>query len=688
MKNALLISGLILTVVILGSCSPASTAVIGSEVSEPETERVEVDLKVVFLKGGCGACHTIPGVPGAAGTIGPDLTEVSVSAQGHIQAEEYRGGATTAEEFIHESISSPDAFVRQDCPGGPCQAGLMPGTFAELFTTAELEALTVYLAGLPESAAGLAEEAAASPVDSTAGAVTAAGDGPALSEVEWDEATEIFFDRCAGCHGVLRKGATGPALTPDLTQEKGTVALSAIIFNGTPRGMPDWGKQGVLTEEQAELMAKFVQNEPPQPPEMSLEQMLETWQVFVEPGDRPTEPEHERDWQDFFAVTLRDAGQVAIIDGDTYEVVNKVDTGYAVHISRMSATGRYVYTIGRDGKLALIDLWMEVPDKVAEVQTCYDARSVEVSKYVGEEGDFSDRYAIVGCYWPPHFVIMDGETLEPFRVVSTRSYTYDTEEYHPEPRVASIVASHFKPEWIVNVKETGQVWLVDYVDPDNPSIKMIKAERFLHDGGWDSSKRYFLVAANQANTIAVVDAQEGELEALVETPKTPHPGRGANWEDPEYGPVWSTSHLGEGSLIAIGTDPEGHPENAWQVVREIPLLGGGGLFVKTHPESKWIWADHVLNTDEAIQRTICVIAKENPTETYRCWEAADYGRAVHFEYNREGDQVWVSIWGTADQPGKTGEIVIYDDASLEEIARIPDLVTPTGKFNVYNTVHD
>jgi nitrite reductase (NO-forming)/hydroxylamine reductase len=396
----------------------------------------------------------------------------------------------------------------------------------------------------------------------------------------------------------------------------------------------------------------------------------------------------DRDWENYFAVTLRDAGQVTMIDGDTFEVVNNVDTGYAVHISRMSATGRYIYTIGRDGRLSLIDTWMEVPDKVAEVKTCYDARSVEVSKYNGDQGDFTDRYAVVGCYWPPHFVIMDGRTLEPFKVVSTRSYTYDTEEYHPEPRVAAIVASHFKPEWIINVKETGQIWLVNYTDPINPTVKMIEAERFLHDGGWDSTQRYFMVAANQANKVAVVDALEGELEALVDTPAIPHPGRGANWIDPEFGPVWSTSHLGEGALIAIGTDPENHPGSAWKVVRNIPLLGGGSLFIKTHPNSPWIWSDHVLNSDEVIQRTICVTAKENPTETYKCWEAADYGRAVHFEYNKQGDQVWVSIWGNADQPGKTGEIVIYDDASLEEIARIPDLVTPTGKFNVYNTAHD
>jgi nitrite reductase (NO-forming)/hydroxylamine reductase len=84
-------------------------------------------------------------------------------------------------------------------------------------------------------------------------------------------------------------------------------------------------------------------------------------------------------------VTLRDAGQVAIIDGDTYEIVSTVDSGYAVHITRMSATGRYAYVTGRDGRLALIDLWMEKPEVVARVQTCYDARSVEVSKYEGPE---------------------------------------------------------------------------------------------------------------------------------------------------------------------------------------------------------------------------------------------------------------------------------------------------------------
>lgn len=661
----------------LGVLQVSSKPVVASAASPAPV--VEANIAQAFQKGGCAACHVIPGVPNAVGSIGPDLTNIGVTAGERVKAAGYKGKAATAEEYIRESVATPSVFVSPDCPTGPCQDGLMP-SFAGVLSEDEFQKIVDYLASLPEGASQLA------PAAST-GEVTA-GEIPTLTDEEFSWAKQTFFERCAGCHGTLRKGATGPALTPDKTLPKGTLALSAIIFNGTTRGMPDWGKQGVLTQAETETMAKFLQNEPPAPPELSLQQMKDSWKLITPVAERPTKPETTRDWQNYFIVTLRDAGKVAIIDGDTHEIVNEVDSGYAVHITRMSATGRYAYVIGRDGRLALIDLWMEKPEVVARVQTCYDARSVEVSKYNGPEGDFTDKYAITGCYWPPHFAILDGQTLEPIKVVSTRSYTEDTGEYHPEPRVASILASQYHPEWIVNVKETGLVWIVNYTDLKNLSIKEIEASRFLHDGGLDSTHRYFLVAANQSNQVAVVDLKEDKLAGIVDVGKVPHPGRGANWIDPEFGPVWTTPHLGEAELMSIGTDPDGHPDNAWKAVRSTPLPGSGSLFIKTHPNSKWVWVDMTLNSDPVLARTICVIAKSDPSKTYKCWEVGTYGRAVHFEYNKDGTQVWVSLWGDASKPGETGEIVIYDDATLEEIGRIQNLITPTGKFNVYNTVND
>src|SRR5690606_41706966 len=138
--------------------------------------------------------------------------------------------------------------------------------------------------------------------------------------------------------------------------------------------------------------------------------------------------------------------------------------------------------------------------------------------------------------------------LEPRRSAPPAGQVYDDPECPPEPRVAAIVSSHYRPEFIVNVKETGIIQLVDYSDIENLKVTSIAAERFLHDGGFDASKRYLLIAANARNRIAVIDTQEGVLEAIVDTGGfTPHPRRGATFEHPVYGPAWVTSHLGDHS---------------------------------------------------------------------------------------------------------------------------------------------
>ncbi len=506
-----------------------------------------------------------------------------------------------------------------------------------------------------------------------------------LTDAEMEKASHIFFNTCAGCHGTLRGGATGPALLPDnRTKLLGTAALKAFITNGTPGGMPDWGKQGVLTPDEIDLMARFIQLPPPPVPEFSMADMKKNWIVHVAPEDRPDKPQHNRNWQNYMGVVLRDAGQVAIIDGDTKELVGIVNAGFAVHILRTSASGRYFYSIGRDGKLTLIDLWTEKPTLVAEAKASFDARSVEVSKY----GKYADKYVIVGGYTPAHFVIFDAMTLEPLKVVATSGYTIDENVFKKEARVASIVASHSDPLWVVNVKETGMVWLVDYSDLDNLSVRMIKSELFLHDGGWDKTGQYFLVAANAKNKIVVIDVKNQKLETIIETGIKPHPGRGANVNNSRYGNLWVTGHLGENKISFIATDK--NSKYRWTVVKnvELPGAGGGNLFVKTHPNSKHLWADRPLNPDTNLQRSIFAIDKET-LEVVKTIQVPDEfpGRAVHLEYNKAGDEMWVSVWGKKDQ---ATAVLVYDDKTFElkNVIKGDWVITPTGHFNVYNTMND
>ena len=520
---------------------------------------------------------------------------------------------------------------------------------------------------------------------------------PSLTQAEADVANTIYFQRCAGCHGVLRKGATGKPLTTDLTRELGADYLKNFITYGSPGGMPNWGTSGELTEAQIDIMVRYLLNEPVAPPEWGMDEMRKSWEVLVPVEQRPTTQQNQLDLDNLFSVTLRDSGEIALIDGKTYEIIKIFPTGYAVHISRMSASGRYLYVIGRDALIKVIDLYMDPPEIVASIKIGVEARSVETSKMEGWE----DKYAIAGAYWPPQYVIMDGVTLEPLKIVSTRGMIYDEQNYHPEPRVASIVASHYRPEFVVNVKETGFIDLVDYTDLDNLKVTSIEAERFLHDGGFDRSGRYFMVAANARNKVAVVDTKEGKLAALIDTTgTTPHPGRGANFEHPKFGPVWATSHLGSEHVTIIGTDPEGHPDHAWKVVQTLEGQGGGSLFIKTHPQSSNIYVDTPLNPEAEIAASVAVFKidelddKPDDEIEYEVlpigeWSGIAEGqrRVVQGEFNKEGSEIWFSVWNGKDQESA---IVVVDDKSLQlkHVIKDPRLVTPTGKFNALNTRKD
>ncbi len=518
-------------------------------------------------------------------------------------------------------------------------------------------------------------------------AFAAATDSPTLSEAEFEEAKTLYFQRCAGCHGVLRKGATGKNLEPKETLKKGQARLEKIISYGTEGGMNNF--DDIFSKEQIKMVSTYIQMEPPIPPEMSLQMMKDATKEYIALKDYPTKPLHGLNWENFFVVIERDAGKAAIIDGDTKKIVAHIDTGYAVHVIKglehhktdhpKGTVGRFWYTIGRDGKVNKIDLW-QTPDKmlVAETKMAYDARDIAVS------GD--GKYVIAGGYWPPHFVIMDAETLEPLKVVSTRGVNIDG-DYINESRVAAIYTTPNSPTFMVAAKELGQMWQVDYSDIANLRIDKIDSAKFLHDGFFDPSGRYFQIAANASNKMVVIDTKTRKLEKMIDVDKLPHPGPGANWIDEKCGPVGGTTHLGVGIVSVWGNDPIGHPDQAWKLCYEVET-DGAGAFIRTHETSQYVWADQLKHPEPEVQQSVQVFDKKTHeiVKTIRVTEE-DGKAALHMEFSADGSEVWVSVWNRTDNKNPTGEIVVYDAKTLEEKTRIKGLTTPTGKFNVYNRIH-
>ena len=50
---------------------------------------------------------------------------------------------------------------------------------------------------------------------------------PKLTPAEFEQGKQIYFDRCSGCHGTLRKGATGPVIDDTAMRQKTLATIQA-----------------------------------------------------------------------------------------------------------------------------------------------------------------------------------------------------------------------------------------------------------------------------------------------------------------------------------------------------------------------------------------------------------------------------------------------------------------------------
>lgn len=148
MKMRLWILGsVVLLMLALAACggggAPAATKAPAAATKAPAAEAgdPEAGQQLYLNQGGCGACHTIEGIPGANGKVGPDHTHLATKAAD--LAKEL--GLSGPEEYIRQSIVEPNAHISEDCPTGPCTPGVMPANYKDQFTEKQINDLVVFL---------------------------------------------------------------------------------------------------------------------------------------------------------------------------------------------------------------------------------------------------------------------------------------------------------------------------------------------------------------------------------------------------------------------------------------------------------------------------------------------------------------------------------------------------------------
>src|SRR5512134_1078250 len=96
-------------------------------------------IVAIFTRAGCSVCHTIPGVAGADGRVGPPLLLGSTGPE-RLRDPVYRGRAKTVHEYVIESVLEPGVFV---VPGYP--PNTMPTWYGTKLSALALERIAAYL---------------------------------------------------------------------------------------------------------------------------------------------------------------------------------------------------------------------------------------------------------------------------------------------------------------------------------------------------------------------------------------------------------------------------------------------------------------------------------------------------------------------------------------------------------------
>ncbi len=103
------------------------------------------DIQTMINTLGCPLCHTIPGVEGAMGMLGPELHE-KINAPKRIKDPNYKGKATNTKEYVRESILNPGAYVVfNEAEGELFPDGLMPTDFSQMLSVHAIDKLVDFI---------------------------------------------------------------------------------------------------------------------------------------------------------------------------------------------------------------------------------------------------------------------------------------------------------------------------------------------------------------------------------------------------------------------------------------------------------------------------------------------------------------------------------------------------------------
>lgn len=492
---------------------------------------------------------------------------------------------------------------------------------------------------------------------------------PARAEVD---AAKLYTEHCAACHGGDRLGAIGPALLPQNLGRLKPGQAAKIIADGRAATQM-MGFSDRLSAAEIEALSQWVFTPPAVMPAWGMEQIAASHQLLA--TDLPGQPTHTADPLNLFAVVESGDHHVTILDGDTFEPIDRFPSRFALHGGiKYSPDGRFAYMASRDGWVSMYDMWSL--QMVAEVRAGINTRNIAVSK--------DGRWVAVGNMVPGDVVVLNAADLSPHKVIPVVG-----KDGTPS-RVSAVYTAPPRQSFIVALKDIPEVWEIPYVTPKKPyypgfvhnyepgmvealdvqdtafSVRRIVLDDFLDDFFFDQNYENLIGAARNGRNGQVVNLVVGRKIAEVGLTGMPHLGSGITW-DWNGRRIMASPNLKENQITFIDME-------TWETVKVLET-DGPGFFMRSHENSPYAWADVFFGPN----RDLVYVIDKKTLEIVKTQKPEPGKTAAHIEFTADGRHALLSILED------DGALVVYDARTLEEVKRLP-MKRPVGKYNVANKI--
>lgn len=485
------------------------------------------------------------------------------------------------------------------------------------------------------------------------------------------DAAGDFATHCAACHGENRLGGTGPALIPEtLGRVKG---LDDVIAHGRPATQMA-GFQDRLSASQIAALVDYIKTPVADVPAWTVAE-IEASREMVADYTPAASPVFTADPLNITLVVETGDHHVSVLDGDSFAVLDRFATPFAVHGGpKFSPDGRFVFIMSRDGWVQKYDIWSL--KEVGRVRAGLNSRNIAMSH--------DGKWLAVANYLPQTLTILSTDTLEPVKVIDVAA-----RDGTPS-RVSAVYQAPQRKSFILALKDAPEIWEVA-TDPEAGPFhdgyvhsyekdateafgaqqglfarRRIPTEEPLDDFFFDPDYRNLIGTNREGTKGVVINLTSGGKVAELPLPGMPHLGSGITWDRNGH-KVMATPHLDEGVLSVIDmTD--------WTLVKQI-RTNGPGFFLRSHETSPYVWADVFFGP----HRDEVHIIDKQTLEIVRTLNPAPGKTVAHTEFTRDGSHALVSIWED------DGAVVVYDAKTLEEVRRLP-MHKPSGKYNVWNKI--